>query len=118
MYQLLILIPQEIDEELFHQLWPEFLHHAERMPGLISEGVDRVDSVLYGTRTFSRMYSFTFPDKQTLQEALSSEVGETAGNLIHQCTGGQATLLITDHRQETADQLRRFQQSEKNHADE
>jgi len=106
MYQLIILVPRGIDEDRFHRLWPEFLHHAEQMPGLIRETVDRVDTTLYGPSRLNRIYAFAFPDRETLQEALSSEWGETAGELIHRCTSGQATIIITEHRQEMAERLR------------
>lgn len=110
MYQLILLIPQGIDETRFHDLWPAFLHHAEQMPGLVRESINDIQSSLYGPSHISRIVTFTFPDRETLQSALSSPHGEKAGDLIHQCTDGQVTILVADHRREDMEHLRQFQQ--------
>lgn len=108
MYQLVLLIPHEIDEATFDQLWPAFLDQVEKMPGLIRESADMVEEVLYGKDSLRRVYTFTFPDKETLHQALSSEPGEKAGEMIHRLTGGQVTILITNHREDRLDHIRRY----------
>ncbi len=110
MYQLILLIPHGIDENRFHDLWPAFLHHAEHMPGLIHEAINDVQASLYGPSRISRIATFTFPDRDTLQDALASPSGEKAGKLIHHCTDGQVTILIAHHRREDIEHLRHLQQ--------
>jgi hypothetical protein len=108
MYQLVLLIPQEVDESGFDQSWPVFLNHAENMPGLIRETTGLVEDVLYGKDAFRRIYTFTFPDKEALHQALASEPGEKAGQLIHELTGGQITILITHHREDHLEHIRSY----------
>ena len=37
MHKLVILIEEMANQEQFDQMWPEFLHLSESMPGLIKE---------------------------------------------------------------------------------
>lgn len=115
MYQLVLLIPREVDESTFDQSWPVFLNHIENMPGLIRETAGMVEDVVYGKDSFRRIYTFTFPDKETLYQALSSEPGEKAGETIHKLTGGQITILVTNHREDLLERIRGYQ-SETGHA--
>ena len=47
MHKLVILIESTADPA-FDQNWPQFLHHAERIPGLKREATSRVTQVLFG----------------------------------------------------------------------
>jgi hypothetical protein len=99
MYQLILLIPTFVDLNEFDEAWPSFLEAAEQMPGLIRESVSRIDQVIFGQDYFQRIYTFSFPDKNTLEKALVSKTGEKAGRIIHDLTGGKVTL-VTAHYQE------------------
>ena len=48
MQKLIIMIEDLPDQEQFDQMWPEFLHLSESMPGLIKEATCRIDSTLFG----------------------------------------------------------------------
>ncbi|MFO8035057.1 MAG: hypothetical protein R6U57_00290 [Anaerolineales bacterium] len=115
MYQLVLLIPREVDESAFDESWPVFLKHVENMPGLIRETAGLVEDVVYGKDSIRRIYTFSFPDKEALYQALSSEPGEKAGETIHKLTGGQITILITHHREDQLENIRTYR-SETGHA--
>jgi len=108
MYQLIILLPTGMDLLSFDEGWPQFLEIAERMPGLIRESITRFDQVLYGTETIQRMYTFSFPDKQSLKTALTSETGQKAGNFLHTLSGGKMTLLTGEHQSDTLDRIKSY----------
>jgi len=93
MYQLLILIPLNVNINSFDEGWPDFLEAAEEMEGLIRESVSRIDRSIYGQNNIRRVYSFLFRDKSSLEKSLLSPPGEKAGNIIHEITGGDVILL-------------------------
>jgi hypothetical protein len=106
MYKLIILIPTSVDQAEFDTAWPQFLRHAERMPGLEREATARVDDPVFGRSDISRIYEFFFPDKPALLEGLTSPEGEKAGQLIHQMTRGKVTILIAEHREDRLERIR------------
>ena len=48
MYKLMILVPPNVEGPDFDAGWPEFLHVAESMPGLLREATVRVTASLFG----------------------------------------------------------------------
>ena len=100
MYKLMVLIPSNVDEAALDEAWPEFLHHAEQMPGLLRESVTHVRELFYGREIISRVYEFFFPDKAALLRAMTSPHGEKAGQLIHEMTKGRATILAAEHSED------------------
>jgi hypothetical protein len=105
MYQLIILLPTDLDMSTFDQGWPAFLKEAEQMPGLVQESVTRVDRVLYGSQSLERMYSFTFADKDSLENALLSPAGEKAGSILHELSGGRLTILTGEFKTDTLERI-------------
>jgi len=105
MYKLIILIPPNVDENSLDEVWPEFLHHAEQMPGLVRESVAHVREIIYGRKMFTRVYEFFFLDKETLYRSLTSPHGERAGQLIHEMTQGRATILAAEHREDETENI-------------
>jgi len=103
MHTLLILIPSSVDWTVFDQGWPDFLHQAERMPGLIREEVLQVEKSLTGHNLFSRMYSFHFEDQASLIEAMTSPPGKQASQMIHRITGGKAVILTGETKEDQPD---------------
>ncbi len=101
MYQLILLIPTFVDLNEFDEAWPSFLEAAEQMPGLIRESVSRIDQVIFGQKYFQRIYTFSFPDKNTLEKALVSKTGEEAGRIIHDLTGGKVTLVTAYYQEDS-----------------
>jgi hypothetical protein len=100
-YQLLILIPLTVEIQSFDEGWPEFLKTAEKMPGLIQESVNRIDNIIYGQNHLRRIYSFSFKDRSSLEQALLSPDGEKAGKLLHKITKGNMILLGGDYKQDS-----------------
>ena len=105
MYQLLVLIPVSVDINSFDEYWPSFLETAEKMPGLIKESVSRIDQCLYGQNHIRRIYSFSFKDKSSFEQALLSSAGEKAGDIIHEITAGLVILLGGDYQEDSLDRI-------------
>ena len=100
-----------LDLKTFDEGWPEFLELAEQMPGLIQESVTRFDQVLFGSGDIQRFYAFSFKDRQALEEALTTEIGEKAGKLLHIISGGNLTILAGDFQSDTLDRISSFSSS-------
>lgn len=114
MYQLIVLLPTGLDLHRFDEGWPKFLAVAEQMPGLIQESITRFDQVIYGTETVQRIYTFGFPDKKSLEQALISEEGQAAGNLLHLLSGGNITISTGYHQSDTLDRIQSYSPPEDN----
>jgi hypothetical protein len=99
-YQLLILIPLTVEIQSFDEGWPEFLNAAEQMPGLIEESVNRIDDCIYGQNFLRRIYSFSFEDKPSLEQALTSPSGEKAGKILHLITQGNMFLISGEYKRD------------------
>ena len=112
MYQLIILLPSDLDQTSFDEGWPQFLDLAEQMPGLIQESVTRFDQVLYGSKPIQRMYSFSFQDQKSLESALTSIPGQKAGNLLHNLSGGKIIILTGYQQTDTLDRIQSYSSSE------
>ncbi|MEA2007650.1 MAG: hypothetical protein U9O54_00875 [Chloroflexota bacterium] len=106
MYKLIILIPPNVNETTLDESWPEFLHHAEQMPGLVRETATHARELIFGRKMVSRVYEFFFPDKETLYRGITSPHGERAGQLIHEMTQGRATILTAEHREDEIENIR------------
>ena len=114
MHKLVILIDQLDDEDRFDEMWPEFLHISERMPGLIREATCRVESSLYGEQQPAFMHELFFETQEDIHQALSSPDGSAAGELLQRMTGGRMSLFIADHKEDAIENIRRFQRDQTN----
>ena len=110
MHKLVILIDQLDDEAQFDEMWPEFLHVSERMPGLKREATCRVENILYGAHQPALLHELFFESLEDIQKALSSDEGRRAGELLQRMTGGRMSLFIADHKEDEIENIRRFQQ--------
>lgn len=110
MHKLVILIDQLNDEARFDEMWPEFLHVSERMPGLKREATCRVENNLYGVHQPAMLHELFFESLEDIQKALSSAEGRSAGELLQRMTGGRMSLFIADHKEDDIENIRRFQQ--------
>ena len=108
MYQLILIIHSSVNLVSFDESWPDVLELIEKMPGVIEESVTRIDQVLSGQRSISRIYSFLFPDKKTLEDSLLSDPGEKAGQMIHDLTDGGATILTGEYREDALTNIRSY----------
>jgi uncharacterized protein (TIGR02118 family) len=112
MYKLMIIVPPNIITHDFNDGWPEFLHQAESMPGLLREASVRVSGSLYGDLEIDMIHELYFETLADLQNAMSSPEGLAAGEIIQQLTQGQMTLLIAEHREDNVENLRRYRQDD------
>ena len=110
MYKLMIIIPSDVEEPVLNASWPDFLHAAESMPGLMREASVRVSASLFGTQEISMVHELFFETLADLQDAMRSEEGLATGQLIQQITQGQMTLLIAEHREDDIENLRQYRQ--------
>ena len=108
MYQMVIILPANLDLKLFDEKWPHFLEAAEQMPGLIQESVTRFDQVLFGSSEIKRLYTFSFKDRPSLENALTSPSGEKAGDILHSIAGGKITILSGDYQTDSLDRIQSF----------
>ncbi len=117
MHKLVIIIGPVAETEAFHEGWPQFLHHAEEMPGLLREASSQVRSHLYGGGDFHMIHELFFENPEALDAAMRSPHGKAAGEILQNLTGGQMTLLTADHTEDAIENIRRYQQSEAADAD-
>ena len=111
MHKLVILIeaieePQELEE-----LWPQFLHHVEEMPGLKREATSRVERFLFGETVYGQMHELFFDSRTQLEMALNSPPGREAGRLLQQMTGGRMTLFFAEHKEDDLENIRKYKQA-------
>lgn len=110
MHKLVIWIEEPDDWAIFDETWPQFLRHAESMPGLRREVTCRVDSVLYGRGDIALIHELYFDTLQALQEAMNSPSGSAAGRILQSMTGGRMTLFFADHKEDDMENIRKYKQ--------
>jgi len=110
MYKLIILIDPIADSSAFGETWPEFLHLAESMPGLVREVTVRVQAILYGDQQISMIHELFFNTQDDLQHALASTQGQAAGKTLQKITRGRMLLLTAEHKEDNIANLRKFHQ--------
>ncbi len=108
MVKLVILIEPLDDWDGFTTGWPEFLHHAEAMPGLRREASSQVDNHLFGSYKVSWMHELFFDSLQDAQRAMAAPAGQAAGRLLQQLTGGRMTLYFADHKEDDLDNIHHY----------
>lgn len=112
MHKLIMLIGPVADTLEFSEGWPDFLHQAEEMPGLIREATIRVQANLYGDQDIHMIHELFFETQEALQSALTSPHGRAAGVILQKITGGQMNLLTAEHKEDDIENLRRYRQDE------
>ncbi len=112
MHKLVILIEPPDDWAAFDEAWPQFLHHAESMPGLRREATSRVDTFLYGERTYAMMHELFFETLDDAQQAMASPAGRQAGKVLQTISSGNMVLFFADHKEDDIENLQRFKKGE------
>lgn len=107
MHKLVILIHLPPDDASFDDGWPEFLQHAEQMPGLLKEATGRVTHSLYGETDCSLIHELYFESPANLEYAMQSEHGRKAGEVLQRIARGRLSLFFSDHHEDTAANLQR-----------
>jgi len=113
MHKLVILIENLGDWESFESRWPQFLHLAEKMPGLRREATSRVERFLFGKTTYSQVHELFFDSLSQTEAALTSPQGREAGRLLQQMTGGRMALFIAEYKEDDINNIRKYTQGEK-----
>jgi len=108
MNKLVILIEPPDDWEAFDGIWPQFLHHAENMPGLRREATSRVDTFLYGERAYAMMHELYFDSLEAAQQAMGSEEGRQAGKVLQELSRGRMLLFFADHKEDDLENIRKM----------
>jgi uncharacterized protein (TIGR02118 family) len=108
MVKLVILIEPLDDWQKFEAGWPQFLHQAEQMPGLLREAASQVDAMLYGNSSYSMMHELFFASREEAQQAMSAPPGQAAGRILQQITGGKLVLFFADYKEDSIENLRKF----------
>jgi hypothetical protein len=112
MHKLMILIESTADPS-FDRNWPQFLHHAERIPGLRREATGRVSQVLFGEMACDMIHELYFDSYTAMQQGLVSPEGQEAGRLLQHMTRGRMSLLLVDHNEDDIENIRRYQKAQK-----
>jgi hypothetical protein len=107
MHKLVILIEQVAERTAFDEAWPEFLHQAEQMPGLLREATSQVEAMLYGERGYMLMHELFFATRQAAEQAMASAPGREAGRLLQAMTGGRLALFFADHKEDELENIRK-----------
>ena len=110
MHKLIIMIGPIADTPSFSDGWPQFLRHAEDMPGLLREASVRVQNTLFGDQDIRMIHELFFATSQGLQSALASPQGRIAGHVLQNITQGEVTLLAAEHKEDDIENLRRYKQ--------
>jgi predicted small integral membrane protein len=108
MHKLVILIDAGAETPEFGELWPQFLHLAESMPGLLREATSRVDRVLFGSLNCSFIHELFFADYAALQKAMTSPQGVQAGQVLQHMSRGRVVLLLADHKEDEIANLKKY----------
>lgn len=110
MFKLIILIEPDINQETFFEGWPRFLEHAEQMPGLKRFVTAPVHQAIFGSYSPLMVHELHFESQSALEAALASEHGTAAGKILQAITGGNISLLMAAHLEDSGENLRRFRQ--------
>lgn len=108
MHKLVILIFTTRSPQ-FDARWPEFLHAAERIPGLLREATSRDIQVIYGDLRCEMIHELYFDSLSDLDRGLNSPAGRRAGELLQSITGGRMALLLADHNEDALEHIRQYQ---------
>ena len=108
MHKLVILV-YNTHSPKFNSKWAEFLHAAERIPGLQREATSRVSRVLHGQLRGELIHELYFDSYAELESGLNSPEGRRAGELLQALTGGGMVLLLAEHSEDALENIRRFQ---------
>jgi uncharacterized protein (TIGR02118 family) len=101
------------DWQAFEDVWPEFLHLVEEMPGLLRESSSRVENFLYGKTPCAQMHELFFDSLEDAQQAMASPQGRAAGKLLQHMTHGRMTLFIADYKEDELENIRKHREGER-----
>jgi len=112
MYKLIIVLEKRHLRGKFDTLWPRFLHHAERMPGLRREATSHIEEVLIGDVSLGLVHELFFETLADLRQAMASPDGQAAGRLLQEIAAGDLSLMIADHKEDDIANLLKYRKIE------
>ncbi|MFM8323039.1 MAG: EthD family reductase [Chloroflexota bacterium] len=112
MHKVVILIEPLENWDRFEELWPEFLHRAEAMPGLLREATSRVEATLYGRSSYVQMHELFFESRARAEAALASPQGQLAGKLLQVITGGSMVLLFAEYQEDDLANIQKYRKAD------
>ena len=112
MHKLVILIESSEEWQAAEDLWPEFLHLVERMPGLRRETTSRVESSLLGSN-YVLAHELFFDTLADAEGAMASPDGRLAGGLLQRMTGGRVALFFADHKEDDLENILKYRKQER-----
>ena len=107
MHKLVILIFSTRNPQ-FDTRWPEFLHAAERIPGLRREATSHVNRLLFGELRCEMIHELFFDSFTDLESGLNSPEGYQAGQTLQSITGGRMVLLLADHSEDDLEHIHQY----------
>jgi uncharacterized protein (TIGR02118 family) len=110
MHKLVILIEEVENWRDFENLWPEFLHQAEEMPGLRREATSHVEEFIFGAKPVVQVHELFFDSLEAAQQAMVSPSGRAAGRLLQQMTRGNLTLFFAEHKEDELENIRKYKE--------
>ena len=109
MYKLVILFMPPLAWATFEQGWQKFLGMAEQMPGLRRETVGDIDQLVFGppNMNYKKIHELHFDTREALEDALTSEAGQKAGQWLHSFTKGRFLLMVAKHMEATPEDFKK-----------
>ena len=111
MHKLVILFEVIDDQDAFEAQWPQFLHLAESMPGLLRETTSRVTRFLYGQPVYERVHELFFESYEAAEAAMASAKGSETGRLLQQMSGGRMNLFLAEHKEDDLENIRKHKRA-------
>ena len=112
MYKLIICIETLNEPFILDEGWPQFLHQAEKMPGLVREAHSQITSAMFGQNNISAIHELFFETHEDLQNAMISPQGQAAGYILQRITNGQMSLWVAEHKEDEIENLRKYKEDD------
>ena len=100
MYKLTILFRHPPDLAKFEETWPDFVHFAESMPGVLLVEVSSNLASPEGHAEFYKIHEFYFADRAAMDKAMMSEKGVRAGGVLQVLAPGNYILLFAEAQED------------------
>jgi len=100
MVKVIVMLRAGIESPQLDERYNDFLMKFEALPGLRRKAVSNVWGAPGGVMPFGVIIEGYFDSREALREALTSEAGVEAGNLLLEFGGADAATLFADVQEE------------------
>ncbi|MFP3854935.1 MAG: EthD family reductase [Anaerolineales bacterium] len=100
MYKLILVFRalEGVNMDAIEHRWShEFVPQVEQMPGLRRVSISRVHRTITPEANIHLIHELYFDDLESLDEAMSSEIGQQAGQLLMAIAGGVVRVYFAEH---------------------